>query len=87
MVNKHNLSIEQGTRKRTCNTCKCSIPKKEWHLAVYRKSQWNWWSIRENTCIMCLEFTVKAIKHFIYKEGGMKKRRLAYQAERLVHKL
>ena len=29
----------------------------------------------------------KAIKHFIYKKGCMKKRRLSYQAERLVKAL
>ena len=81
------LMLEQGSRNRTCHTCKCKIPKNEYHMAVYRKSQFNWWSIRENTCVMCLEFTVKAIKHFIYKKGGMKKRRLSYQAERLVKAL
>tara|TARA_B100000131_G_C18050971_1_gene586426 strand:+ start:163 stop:426 length:264 start_codon:yes stop_codon:yes gene_type:complete len=87
MINRKQLSIEQGKRVRTCHTCKCSIPKHEWHVATYRKSDWNWWSVRENTCVLCLEFTVKVIKHFIYKNGGMKNRRNLHNAQRMVQQL
>ena len=86
-MNNQQLSLEQGSRKRTCHTCKCTIPKKEWHLATYNKSQYNWWPIRENSCIICLEHTVKVIKHFIYRNGGMKNRRNANITERLIQKL
>ena len=81
------MYLEQGSRKRKCHSCKCSIPKGEWHSATYRKSRWGWWSERENNCVLCLEFTVKFIKHFIYKNGGMKNRRNAHVAERVVKQL
>ena len=84
---KKAMYLEQGKRNRTCHQCKCTIPKDEFHLATYRKSNWGWWSERENSCVLCLEFTVKFIKHFIYKKGGMKQRRNLYQAQRLVQEL
>ena len=79
------MNIERGKRKRKCHNCYLTIPKGEAHMAIYRKSNFSWWSIRTNTCFICIEDGVRKIKKSI--KGTIRNRRNKHMCELLLEKL
>jgi len=67
--------IETAIKKRTCHTCKCSIHSTEQHMAILRKSLYNFWYTRTNLCFVCVEELSRKIKEPMKDIKKKKKRR------------
>jgi len=83
--NKSIAYIERPKRTRTCHWCSFSITPDETHHAVYRKSIWGFWSIRENVCVFCLEEHIRNLKSNF--KIPIKKRKQERNLERLIKEL